>query len=116
MFRLKNNCVGIDQGDVEIFSDFQDNGEMWTGSGPRERRKAVTFAEAFLAVPVVQVSISLWDVDGATSVRADISAETVTPQGFELVFKTWADTRVARLRASWMAIGALNDDDSWDVL
>ena len=116
MFRLKSNCVGIDQGDVEIFSDFQDNGDMWTGSGARERRKAVTFGEAFIAAPVVHVSISLWDVDGATSVRADISAEAITTKGFELVFRTWADTRVARLRANWMAIGALSDDDSWDVL
>lgn len=115
MHRLKNNVVGVDQGDVELFSEFQDGGTMWTGVGPRERRTRVVFDETYREAPAVQVSISLWDVDGATSVRADLTAEKITPTGFDLVFRTWGDTRVARLRANWMAIGALPDDDDWDL-
>ena len=45
----------------------------------------------------------------------DISAENVTATGFEIVFRTWADTRVARIRADWIAIGPAKDEDDWDV-
>ena len=47
--------------------------------------------------------------------RADISAEAVTKEGFDMVFRTWGDTRVARMRIAWMAIGQMADDDDWDV-
>ena len=42
-------------------------------------------------------------------------AETVNPEGFVIVFRTWGDTRVARIRADWIAMGELPDDDAWDV-
>jgi H-type lectin domain len=42
-------------------------------------------------------------------------AEHITPKGFHIVFRTWADTRVARVRADWLAIGALKSADEWDV-
>ncbi|MFC3117585.1 H-type lectin domain-containing protein [Jhaorihella thermophila] len=48
-------------------------------------------------------------------IRAELVAENITPQRFEIVFRTWADTRVARLRVAWMAIGELADDNDWDV-
>jgi len=31
------------------------------------------------------------------------------------VFRTWLDTRVARVRISWIAMGAMSDEDAWDV-
>lgn len=98
-----------------IFSDFEDGGEMWTGHGPREIRRKVDFSEPYQSVPVVTVSISLWDIAQKSNQRADISAENITNTHFELVFKTWGDTQVARIRASWVAIGALDDDEIWDV-
>lgn len=88
---------------------------MWTGEGARERRKAVRFREAFRSPPAVQVSISLWDMDTSAAVRAHLLAENVTCEGFEIVFRTWADSRVARIRAAWMAIGELPFGDDWDV-
>ena len=39
----------------------------------------------------------------------------ITGTGFQLVFRTWGDTRVARVRADWTAIGPVKDDDDWDV-
>ena len=30
-----------------------------------------------------------------------------------MVFRTWGDTRVARIRADWTAIGAIIDEDNW---
>lgn len=113
MKRLENHLIGIDQGDVILFSDFEDGGEMWTGRGQRERRRAVAFSEAFKTPPSVHVSVSMWDVDTKTTLRADVSAEAVSAEGFEIVFRTWGDTRVARVRVAWMAMGALRQPDEW---
>jgi hypothetical protein len=93
------NRLGVQQGSSVLFSDFAD----------------ITFSEPFAGLPMVHVSLSMWDFDQKTSARADISAEDVSATGFDLVFKTWADTRVARVRADWMAIGPAADEDAWDV-
>ncbi|MBC7139065.1 MAG: H-type lectin domain-containing protein [Defluviimonas sp.] len=115
MRRLEKFVVGVDQGSVVLFSDFQHGGAMWTGSGPRELRKAVSFSEPFSRPPAVQVTMSMWDMDSKSNQRADISADMITGEGFELVFRTWGDTRVARVRADWLAIGELPSEDDWEV-
>jgi hypothetical protein len=88
---------------------------MWSGSGDRERRKWVGFDPFYQKPPTVHVSISLWDVASGANTRAEVCAETVGTEGFELVFRTWSDTRVARARMSWIAIGELPGDEDWDV-
>jgi H-type lectin domain-containing protein len=115
MKRLRNHLIGIDQGDVVLFSDFEDGGEMWTGRGQRERRRRVSFEEPFSSLPTVHVSISMWDVDNETPMRADVMAETITKEGFDLVFRTWGDTRLARVRIAWFAMGELRHVDEWDL-
>jgi hypothetical protein len=115
MKRLRNHLIGIDQGDTVLFSDFEHGGEMWTGRGQRERRRRIAFSELFRRVPVVQVGISMWDVDNETPLRADVAAETITVDGFDLVFRTWGDTRVARVRVAWLAMGELRQADEWDL-
>ena len=114
MKRFTSAC-GIDQGSRILFSDFAHDGAMWTGSGPREVRHQITFSEAFQGIPAVTVGISMWDMDHRTNSRVDLVAENITPTGFEMVFRTWADTRIARIRADWMAIGQARDEDDWDV-
>ncbi len=116
MKRLRNHTVGVDSGNLVLFSDYEDGGEMWTGRGQRERRRHINFAEPFKNEPTVQMSLSLWDVDAATVMRADLSTESITCNGFDMVFRTWGDTRVARVRISWMAIGELAECDDWDVV
>ena len=106
---------GIDQGTRILFSDFAHDGAMWTGSGPREVRQQQNFKEAFAEPPVVTVAISMWDMDHKTNSRVDIHAEAITMTGFDIVFRTWGDSRIARIRAEWTAIGAVADDDAWDV-
>lgn len=113
MQRLSSHMLGVDQGSIVLFSDFQDGGAMWTGQGPRELRRAVEFSEKFKSVPVVQVSLSMWDMDQKSNQRADISAEMVNDEGFVIVFRTWGDTRVARVRADWIAIGEVRSEDDW---
>lgn len=87
---------------------------MWTGHGPRAARERIDFDDAFLSPPLVQVTISMWDIDQQSNQRADISAEDISATGFTLVFKTWGDTRVARVRADWLAIGPVLHDDDWE--
>lgn len=115
MKRISSSRIGIVQGTRILFSDFVDGGPMWTGSGARESRHHIRFSERFAAPPAVMVGISMWDTDGATNLRADLTTELVTETGFQLVFRTWGDTRLARLRAEWTAIGPTIDDDLWDL-
>ncbi|SHH49269.1 H-type lectin domain-containing protein [Marivita hallyeonensis] len=107
--------VGIAQGSVDLFSDFEEGGEMWTGEGARSRSQWIAFERPFSLPPLVHVSLTLWDMDSAHNVRADISAEKVSETGFEAIFRTWLDTKVARVRMSWIAIGAIDNEDDWDV-
>ena len=113
--KLKNHLIGIDQGSRVLFSDFEDGGQMWTGEGPREARFPTEFSERFKTLPVVQVALTMWDTDGKTNQRADLKAEEVTLEGFDLVFSTWGDSRIARVRADWIAIGEVRDTDEWDL-
>lgn len=110
---LINQAIGIEQGDDILFSDYADGGEMWTGSGARERRKTVTFDTPFKSEPAVQVALSLWDMHSAKNARADVTAEEIGRDRFEIVFRTWGDTRVARVRVRWMAIGPVFHADDW---
>jgi len=115
MKRIKSHLFGVEQGDQIMFSDFEDGGSMWSGGGARERKKVVVFSEPFAAAPLVQVSMTLLDLDKETNFRADALAQSVDETGFELVFRTWNDTRVARVRLSWIAMGALVDDEIWEL-
>ena len=96
-----------------LFSDFEDGGEMWTGEGTRERRVALHFAQPFKSPPAVQAALSMWDMDSDRNARADLSVEQVETTGFVAVFRTWDDTRIARARISWMAIGEVFHTDDW---
>lgn len=115
MKTFKSHPIGIDQGEAVIFSEFADGGEMWTGEGPRQRRSTVKFSQPFRSVPVVQIGVSLWDVDTSSALRAEVTAEDITPEGFSAVFRTWSDTRIARIRVTWTAIGEVAHEDDWDI-
>lgn len=115
MRKLDNNVIGIDHGDVVLFSDFEDDGQMWTGDGPRVSRTAVSFSEEYKAVPTVYVSVSMLDMSNHANVRVDVQADSITNVGFEIVFRTWGDTQVARCRVAWQSIGPVQADDVWEL-
>lgn len=115
MKKIRQHLLGIAQGSVLLFTDFEDNGPMWAGDGPREARRPIAFDDRFHTAPAVQVALSMWDIADGTNQRADIRAEHITPDGFDLVFRTWADTRIARVRADWIAMGEMIDAGDWDV-
>lgn len=115
MKRIASSSVGVLQGSRVMFADFAVGGMMWTGQGERESRHFITFTEAFLSPPAVHVSISMWDIDHQHNARGDVTAEGISATGFQLVFRTWGDSRIARVRVDWMAIGALPSDDDWQL-
>lgn len=115
MIRIENHAIGIDQGEDILFSDYEDGGDMWTGSGTRERRHILRFRTPFKSVPAVHVALTMWDMDSATNARADLAAEKITREGFDVVFRTWGDTRVARARVRWMAVGEVFSADDWEL-
>jgi len=115
MRKLQNNIIGIDQGDVVLFSDFEDDGQMWTGDGPRKALMAVSYSEQYQTAPSVYVSMSMLDMSNSGNTRVDVQAENITDKGFEIVFRTLGDTQVARCRVAWQSIGAVRADDVWDL-
>lgn len=115
MQKLDGRCVGISQGVEALFSHHENAGPMWAGAGPRVSRSWVRFDDAYQEPPSVIVTLSMWDLDNKTNARADVSAEKISATGFEIVFKTWGDTRIARARASWLAIGPVDHEDTWQL-
>lgn len=101
------------EGATVLFSAFENGGEMWTGSGQRLVRHPVRFDEGFVSPPVVHLSLSMWDVAGDANQRLDLRAAEITETGFVIEFRTWEDTRVARVRASWIAIGPVRHQDDF---
>ncbi len=115
MRRLANHLIGVQQGSRVMFSDFEDGGAMWTGTGPREARVRIDFDEPFKSVPAILTGLAMFDMDEGSNQRADLTHGNVSPTGFDLIFRTWGDTRVARVRADWTAIGEVRAEDEWDV-
>ncbi|PRY92608.1 H-type lectin domain-containing protein [Hasllibacter halocynthiae] len=113
MMRIDRHRVAVAQGNVNLFSDFEEGGEMWTGDGVRSRDAAVAFALPFSGPPVVHVGLSMWDAAHDANMRVEVQAEDVTATGFRIVMHTWGDTRLARARAAWIAIGAAPNEDDW---
>ncbi|WP_265500495.1 H-type lectin domain-containing protein [Paracoccus beibuensis] len=113
MFRFASNEIGIVQGETLIVADFDAHGPMWTTEGERTARERVSFPERFLTAPAVHLGVGMWDLDSDRNQRGDLRADNLTPSGFDLVFSTWGDTRVARLRVQWIAIGALPDEQDF---
>jgi len=57
----------------------------------------------------------MWDISNTAFARVDLRAEEVTEEGFVIAFTTWGDTKIARIRVSWTAIGELRHVDDWDL-
>lgn len=107
--------LGVDQGSNVLFSDFEHDGEMWAGTGPRQFSLPIAFSAPFVHPPVVHIGMAMWDIDVSANQRVDIMSENITETGFDAVFRTWGDTRVARVRCDWIALGELRDEEGWEL-
>jgi hypothetical protein len=47
--------------------------------------------------------------------RTLILAENITTSGFDAILRTWGDTRIARARAAWIAMGEVKGDEDWEI-
>lgn len=65
----------------------------------------IEFSQSFIAPPVVQVGLTGFDIDGATSGRISLKVDNITCEGFDVEVCTWRDTRVFSVEFSWLAIG-----------
>lgn len=115
MKRIASHLIGVDQGELILFSDYENDGDMWTGTGERERVVSVAFSQKYRKAPAVHCSMSLLDLATGPSIRTDVATRDITEIGFKIVFRTWEDSRVARIRVAWMAIGELPDDEEWEL-
>ena len=115
MKKLYSSVTGVDQGSVQLFSDFEDDGDMWSGTGERQRVVSVTFSEEFKTKPAVFVALEMLDLHKQSNHRVVTKAQNISLSGFEVAFKTWGDTRIARASAAWMAIGDVKGDEDWDI-
>ena len=89
------------------FSTWRGQDAGWSldqGIGDREYVKHVTFPRRFDTPPQVVVGTSLLDVDQSKNTRVEVSARNVTPEGFDLVLRTWFDSIVYSLGANWLAL------------
>jgi hypothetical protein len=73
------------------------------GIGLRSYTVRVNFAEPFQSSPTVLVNLSTLDVVNTRNTRVNVRAANITPQGFDLVIETWADTVLYGAYANWLA-------------
>ncbi len=114
MTKILSSALAMDQGNVLIFSDLEDGGDMWTGKGDRSRTARVIFTEQFRERPMVSFAIKMIDADQSVNLRYDLILEDVSATGFDIRMKTWGDTKIARASINWSAIGAAFGDGDWD--
>ena len=112
MIKLQNHLIGVDHGDVLLFSDFENGGVMWNSVGARQTCLYIEFSEIFSNALIVQVNLSMWDIASFANARVDVRADEIQKDGFVIVFQTWGDTRIARVRVAWQAIGELSEADN----
>jgi hypothetical protein len=103
---LKTGSVQVISAADELFNHVDSNLPMWAETGDRSVRLTVTFDKPFGETPALTLGVIGLDCDHSTNLRYGLSAEKVFREGFEVVFVTWGDTRIARASVSWQAIGS----------
>ncbi len=103
----------VESGQITMFEDFENEGPMWSGDGERRAKKFVEFRRPFISRPIIHLAVNLMDVRTDSMIRYELDSEQVTNESFDLIFKTWGDSKFARVRVAWMAIGTSIRDEFW---
>ena len=94
---------------IETGSVFIDtNNPEWKlaeGSGQRIFKSRITFSRPFKTPPDLQVSLTIFDIANSANARLVVSAADATTTGFDLVFSTFADSKIFGAGAAWTAYG-----------
>lgn len=91
-----------------LVNGYSANSKKWnllTGTGEREFTSHVDFKEAYAQKPVVVLAISGLDVLNAANNRITATATNVTPRGFDINYKTWANSQIWSVFLNWTAFG-----------
>ena len=86
---------------------------MWSGTGDRQVVHTVEFDASFNRPPIVQLAVTLLDAASDKHLRYALTSENITEHSFDIVFKTWLDSRFARVWIDWTAMGSRSDPDMW---
>lgn len=113
MKKFSGTGLVLQQGETVLFSDFEDDGPMWSGEGDRSARVQILFPNPFREAPAIHASIKMIDAAHWANQRYDLVVEAVDGFGFTLVFKTWGDSKIARASAAWTAFGEEEIGDDW---
>lgn len=105
--------VTVQSGYMPVFDHYDDKGPMWFGSGDREVVEYVRFDKPFTRSPYVALTITQMDTDTSRYLRYELFAKNIRPDGFDVSFKTWSDSRFARISVHWIAMGERTDPDLW---
>lgn len=97
--------VQIITGSGELFNHVATNGPMWYEDGDREVRFSIIFSDSFQKLPHVTLGVTGMDSSKSQNLRFTLMAEDVTLVGFDIVMRTWSDTKIARASVNWSALG-----------
>ncbi len=99
---MAQKSIEVPQVQVGTFSTT--GASLASGSGDRQITVAVNFPKPFNVKPDVIVSITTIDAETKSNVRVNVKADGVSRDGFTVVVKTWADSKVHNIQGSWVAV------------
>ena len=101
----RGKSLQILSGDEEIFDHVSEPGPMWDEDGNRNIKVRVEFSNRFASAPVVNAGFSLLDVSKDNNLRVWLRLLNIDASGFDALVLSWDDTRLAKVRVAWIAIG-----------
>ncbi|EQB44948.1 hypothetical protein CGLO_16243 [Colletotrichum gloeosporioides Cg-14] len=112
-FRLKSEVSDINEGvgyniDIGTWHETHLNAAI---CNVLSFKPADTFAKPFSQTPSVVVFISSFDTDDKEFLRIDVASSDVDRKGFTVHLKTWNDSRIYNITASWVA----HEPDEWSI-
>jgi hypothetical protein len=80
---------------------------MNTGKGERTYEERIYFEEKYEKIPHVMTSISGLDEDNkdSSAIRIELKEEKIDTAGFNLIIRTWDDSRLFNIKVTWTAFG-----------
>lgn len=72
--------------------------------GERSILVPVKFLTPFKVKPDVVVALTFVDSDKSTNFRINITADQITKEGFNVIVKTWYDSKVYHVEGTWTAV------------
>jgi hypothetical protein len=91
-----------------FFYGYETNPSEWNldkGIGRRSFDAEIKFPQPFTTPPTVMIALSGLDASNGAGTRVAVASSDVTQLDFEVVATTWADSVVAQVWGTWIAIG-----------